>query len=58
MHDLHAVVELFVAFGALPSAAQLNSAATTAVMRAGHIRHVSAAICARHHGEYPTATEN
>jgi hypothetical protein len=58
MHDLHPVVDLFVALGALPSAAQLNAAATAAVMRAGHIRHVSAAICARHHGECPTAVEN
>jgi hypothetical protein len=58
MHHLHPVVELFVAFGALPSAAQLNSPAKATVMRGGHIRHVSAAICARHHGEYPTAAEN
>jgi hypothetical protein len=45
---------VFIAFASTASDGQSRSL----VMRAGHIRHVSAAICAGHHGECPRAVEN
>jgi len=46
MHDLHPVADAFVAFGR-PASGDETRPQCRLVMRAGHIRHVSAAICAR-----------